>query len=180
MKKIIALLLTVILFGCFPKDSGNKHNLNQSQMEDLFGITLSYINSANIVVFEHYQNEHLKKLLLTTYPEFSALGYGINDSIVSLIKNRHSKPIPFDISSIQRTGITMRNDTSHLINQTLVLYSEPLKLNQEIICIAMEVNSTNVKTENKYVFFFRKQEEKLIPIGLYDQKKNKKYKEATS
>jgi len=176
MKNLALLLLLLSFFGC-KSENEQIQTLTDGEWRDILKSTLTLAEGSKPYVFKKYENIGLKDIISSIYINCTDLGYEFNDSILNIINNRINRPIKNKLDTM--FNVKFISDTNGII-YNYVMYSEPLYLNNEILCISMINRKVKENTSLRWVFFMKKQNGSLKIIEFYDDKKEKYFRPAPS
>jgi hypothetical protein len=173
MKQLLILGLALFLLGC-NNIAEKRFTLTNDEWKDLFGYTLSSAYGSDVSVFDEFDNEKFRDLLLNVYEACPDLGYSLNDSTINDINIRNNSSISSVITS-STFNIQIVSDTVSF-KSNLVVYSEPIILNDSILLVALSIRNKELVSK-ELAFFFKKWNGHLKIIEYYDSQK-KMYFEA--
>ena len=171
MKKILICYLTLCLLSC----NVNKDKdpiLSDKEWESVLKQTLVLCPKDECYIYNKFGNSEMKEILKYAYLRWAEKSYyEKKESVLNQINTRINKSIINRLDTLNKLDFI--TDTN--VNQCYIIYSEPLYVNNDKICVSLLQKRVKENSINKWVCLFNKQEGSFKMIEFYNFKEDAFY-----
>ncbi len=148
--------------------------LTDKEWNDLFRKNLLLLEfSEDDLIYNRFMNNEFDSILLENYLNCTDLGYNVQEGIITKIKTQRNPEISIN-SLDSRFKFSSRLEMESKSN-SIIRFSEPLKLNEDLILMASSISDNDNRKGKVIVIFLKRKNGYLSIVEYYDSDKQMYY-----